>query len=226
MFKVTGEAVAGLQATFIENWLEASGELLAGKEYFPFCCPEGETPALVINSSPSAGQSTRSRILYQMLLASAQKSIHITTPYFLPDQSARAEMVRAIRKRGVEVKIVVPGHWSDHFLTRHSSRRLYGFLLEGGARIFEYEPSMIHTKTMIIDEVWSVVGSTNFDHRSFSLNDEVNLAAFDRGLAARLEQDFRRDVANSREVKLSDWRRRPIFERAHEYLGWLFERQQ
>lgn len=226
MFRVRGDAVASLQSTFVENWLEASGEILTGKEFFPFCEVESRTAALVVDSSPSMGRSTRARILYQTLLAAAVKTIHITTPYFLPDRSARGELVRARRERGVEVKIIVPGKHSDHLLTRRSSRRLFGDLLRAGAEIYEYEAAMIHTKSMVIDGVWSVVGTTNFDNRSFGLNDEVNLAAFDEILAARLEQDFARDLADSRGVSYDEWRRRSIFERMHEWVGWVLERQQ
>jgi cardiolipin synthase len=226
MFRVEGEEVTSLQATFAENWLEASGELLIDKGYFPLCKEDGDTVAMVVNSSPSVGGSTRARMLFQALLASARKSVLITTPYFLPDKSARDEMVRAIKERGVEVKIVTPGKHSDHLLTRTSSRRLYGDLLRAGAQIYEYEPAMIHAKVMIVDGLWSVVGSTNFDNRSFGLNDEVNLAAFDDELAARLYEDFARDVADSRRVDYEEWKRRSVFERAHEWLGWVLERQQ
>jgi cardiolipin synthase len=226
MFRVEGDAVANLQATFAENWLEASGEILASADYFPLCEMKASTPSLIVNSSPSAGRSTRARILFQMLLASAQKSILITTPYFLPDRSARAEMVRAIRERGVEIQIVVPGLKSDHALTRNSSRRLYGDLLAAGAKIYEYAPTMMHAKTLVVDGMWSVVGSTNFDNRSFGLNDEVNLAACDESLAARITADFERDRADSAPVSYEEWRRRSIFERAHELFGMLLERQQ
>ncbi|HEY0078857.1 MAG TPA: phospholipase D-like domain-containing protein [Pyrinomonadaceae bacterium] len=226
MFRVDGDAVLSLQATFAENWLEASGEILGGAEYFPACEAAHETAALVVNSSPSMGRSTRARMLYQTLFASAQKSIRITTPYFLPDRSARAELVRAIRERGVDVKIITPGKQIDHQLTRRSGRRLFGDLLKAGARIYEYEPSMIHTKSLVIDDVWSVVGSTNLDNRSFGLNDEVNLAAFDRELAARVAEDFQRDLSQSSEITYDQWRRRSIFERAHEQLGRIIERQQ
>jgi cardiolipin synthase len=226
MFRVEGEMVASIQAGFIENWLEASGEILTGREYFPPNEVENRMEALVVDSSPSLGGSTRARILFQTLLASAQKSIHITTPYFLPDRSARAEMVRAVRERNVELKIIVPGKHSDHLLTRRSSRRLFGDLLKAGARIYEYEKAMIHTKSMIIDGMWSVVGSTNFDNRSFGLNDEINLAARDHELAARLAEDFATDLADSPEISYEEWRRRSIFERMHEWLGWVLERQQ
>jgi cardiolipin synthase len=226
MFRVEGDAVTGLQSVFAENWLEASGEILAGEDFFPFSQVESQSSVIIVDSSPTTGMSTRARILYQTLLASAQKQILITTPYFLPDRSARMEMTRAIRERGVEIKIITPGRQIDHLLTRRSSRRLYGELLRAGAEIYEYDPAMIHTKTMIVDGVWSVVGSTNFDNRSFGINDEVNLAAFDHRLAERLAEDFQRDVKESHSVSLEEWKRRPLFERAHEMLGWLLERQQ
>jgi cardiolipin synthase len=226
MFRVEGEAVTSIQAGFIENWLESSGEILTGRNYFPPNEIENRMETLVVDSSPTLGGSTRARILFQTLLASAQKTLHITTPYFLPDRSARAEMVRAIRERGVEVKIIVPGKHSDHMLTRNSSRRLFGDLLKAGAKIYEYEKAMIHAKTMLIDDLWSVVGSTNFDNRSFGLNDEINLAARDGELTARLREDFAIDLAESREVTYEEWQRRSIFERLHELLGWLLERQQ
>jgi cardiolipin synthase len=149
----------------------------------------------------------------------------ITTPYFLPDKSARREMVRALG-RGVRIEILTPGIHSDHLLTRTSSRRLYGDLLRAGARVYEYEPGMMHAKTMVIDGAWSVVGTSNFDNRSFGLNDEVNLAAHDHRLAARVAEDFARDRAESREMSYEQWRGRPLWERAYEQLGRLLERQQ
>jgi cardiolipin synthase len=226
MFHVQGGIVRDMQSVFAENWLEASGRIIFDSRYFPSSNANGSADAMIVGSSPTAGRSTRNRMLYQTLLASAQKTIHITTPYFLPDRSARAELVRAIRERGVEVKIITPGRHADHLLTRRSSRRLYGDLLRAGAAIYEYKPSMIHAKILVVDGAWSVVGSTNFDHRSFGLNDEVNLAAYGPELAARLEEDFARDLAFSRNVTYGNWRRRPLFERGHELLGWLLERQQ
>jgi cardiolipin synthase len=226
LFRVEGEALKHLQATFVENWLEASGEILTDPKYFPACEVENDLPALVVNSSPSAGRSTRARILFQMLLAASRESILITTPYFLPDRSVRAELVRAIRERGVKVRIIVPGKGTDHALTRDSSRRLYGDLLRAGAQIYEYQPTMIHAKTLVIDGLWSIVGTTNFDNRSFGLNDEVNLAARDEPLAARIAEDFQHDLAESKLVTYEEWKRRSIFERAYELFGWLLERQQ
>jgi cardiolipin synthase len=225
MVRFEGDSVAGLQSAFAENWLEASGEILTGWNYFPYMKPAIKTPALVVASAPTTGKSTKARVLFQTLLASANKSIYITSPYFLPDTSARNELIRAV-KRGVDVRIVVPGHKTDHAMTRSSSRRLYGEVLEAGAKIYEYEPSMIHAKVLIIDGVWSVIGSTNFDSRSFGINDEVNIAVLDQGLADRLAKDFWNDLGRSKEITFEQWKDRPHFERAHEWFGALLERQQ
>ena len=225
MVRVQGDGVPRLQATFAENWLEAHGEVLTGAEYYPRVENGSGASALVVNSTPSAGGATRARILFQVLLASAQYAIDITTPYFLPDRSLSDEIVRAA-ERGVQVRVIVPGRHTDHMLTRSSSRRGFGKLLKAGVQIFEYGPAMVHAKVLMIDGLWSVVGSTNFDNRSFGLNDEVNLAVRDSKFTARLEEDFARDLANSRQLTYESWRRRPVLERAPELLGWVLERQQ
>ncbi|HET8644072.1 MAG TPA: phospholipase D-like domain-containing protein [Vicinamibacteria bacterium] len=226
MFRVEGEAVLDLQSTFAENLLETAGEMLYDVSYFPAAPAAGPTVAMVVRGTPSAGRSSRNHMLFQALIAAAQKSIQITSPYFLPDRSARAELRRAIRKRGVEVTIVTPGRHTDHLITRVTSRRLYGSLLRAGARIYEYQAAMIHTKMMVVDGLWSVVGSSNFDYRSFGINDEVNLATRDEGIAQRLGEDFAADLAESRLQTYRRWYRRPIFERAYEWVGALLERQQ
>jgi cardiolipin synthase len=259
--RVEGSLVVGLQSTFVENWLEASGEILSGAEYFPDCydaggagkgaargdadpnrrdsrdAPESGAPdaanspeelhsGLVVISSPGMGRSTRARVLFQALLASARKTIHINSPYFLPDRNTRKELIRAAKERGVKVQIITPGPHADHALTRASGRRRFGELLKNGVCISEYQPSMIHVKALIVDGVWSVIGSTNFDNRSFGLNDEVNLAAADRGLARRLEEDFANDLSQSKVITYEMWQRRPLKERLIEALGTLIERQQ
>jgi cardiolipin synthase A/B len=138
----------------------------------------------------------------------------------------REELMRAVRERHVRVQILVPGKHSDHSMTRSSSRGTYGDLLKAGAEIYEYQPAMIHAKIMVVDDVWSVVGSTNLDHRSFGLNDEVNLAVLDPGLARRLSSDFENDLAQARRQTLEEWERRPVLERGMEWLGWLIAREQ
>lgn len=226
MFIVTGDAVRSLQGTFVENWLESSGEILAGDKYFSTAANQDGAYSMVIDSSPSEGGSTRARILFQTLIASAQKTIDITTPYFLPDESLRKEMVRAMRGRHVRVRILVPGKHSDHGMTRSSSQGLFGDLLKGGAEIYEYMPAMIHAKLMVIDGQWAVVGSTNMDHRSFGLNDEVNVAVLDRTLAARIQSDFEKDLQQARRVTLQQWQNRSVWERGMEWVGWLIAREQ
>jgi len=225
LVRIQGDPVPNLQATFAENWLAASGELLVGEAYFPdIQCPN-PMASLVINSTPTVGGSTRARVLFQLLLASARHSIDITTPYFLPDKSLMRELCRAL-ERGVRMRILVPGRKADHLLTRRTSRGAYGPLLKAGAQVYEYQPSMIHAKVLIVDELWAVVGSTNFDNRSFGINDEVNLAIKDPSVSLRLESDMAEDLKNSRQISLEDWRQRPVTERATELLGWVFERQQ
>ena len=224
--KVEGDAVPHLQATFAENWLESCGEVLFRPDHFVRQECERQGDVLIVNSTPSGGGATRARMLFQVLLASATKTIHITTPYFLPDRSVIDELVRAVKERNVEVVVLVPGKRSDHMLTRSSSRHAYGKLLKAGASIHEYEPSMIHAKILLIDSIWGVVGSTNFDNRSFGINDEVNLAARDPDFTQRLQQDFAKDLACSRKVTYQEWKRRPVLERAPELLGWVLERQQ
>ncbi len=231
MLRVTGELVKGLQTAFAENWLEASGEILAEEDFLltdvgePRAVPPGSGLGMVINSSPSAGRSTQARILFQVLVASARKSIEICSPYFLPDRSLCDELLRAA-ERGVAVSVLLPGKWNNHPIARLASRRRYGVLLGGGVRIFEYQAGMIHAKVLIIDGKWSVLGSTNFDNRSFVLNDEVNVALLDPALSRQLQADFAADISNSRAVSLDEWRRRPLLERALAAIGRLVERQE
>ena len=226
MFRLEGDAVAALQSTFIENFLEASGELLCADEYFCFDDHPADGATLVVDSSVSSGQSTRARMLFQTLMSAAQEKIEITTPYFLPDRGVRKELIRAIRERHVRVRIITPGPHNDHLITRHTSRRLYGQLLQAGAEIYEYQASMIHVKSMIVDGKWCVFGSTNLDHRSFSINDELNVATTDGDVIAHLREDFARDLSNSKEITYDEWRRRSWFERGYASLGRLLERQQ
>jgi cardiolipin synthase len=226
MVRVEGDVVSNLQATFAENWCEAAGEILTGPEYWPGDQKAGNTCAMVINGAPNAASFTRARVLFQCLIASANRTLDITTPYFLPDASMRGEIVKAMRKRGVRVRIVVPGNKSDHALTRTSSRLLYGEVLKAGAEIYEYQPAMIHAKILIADGLWSVVGSTNCDPRSFGLNDEVNMAVVSRDVARQLTEDFESDVSESRRISYEEWKRRGLWERLMEMSGWLIRKQQ
>jgi cardiolipin synthase len=202
VFCVEGEAVAGLISAFCENWLEASGEILSSSKQFAFRSNPGGAESFVVSSTPHGG-GTQARILFQALINSARHTIRITTPYFLPDRSARQALIEAIEKRGVAVQILTAGPFIDHPIIRTLSHRSVRHLLQAGAEIFEYQPSMIHAKLMTVDGLWNVVGSTNFDHRSFALNDEVNLAVLDSHLAATIEADFSHDLKQSRKLSLS-----------------------
>jgi cardiolipin synthase len=225
MVMVEGPTVAAVQGALVENWLEASGEIISGTDFFPIIEGEGESPAMVVDSSAMVGGSTRARMLFQTLLASSKSTIHITTPYFLPDADVRDELIRA-KKRGVDVKIIIPGKKSDHAVTRSSSRRLLGELLQNGVEIYEYQPAMIHAKILIVDGKWSVVGSTNFDNRSFELNDEVNLAAFDGNMATSLTRNFEDDLKSCHKLTYDEWKHRSLLERVGEFAGSIIQREQ
>lgn len=232
MVCVTGPLAVALQTSFVENWLESAGEVLAITQDFPSCLartePQPSVPleyGLVVNSSPTAGKATRARMLFQLLIASARQSIRINSPYFLPDRSVLRELAAAVR-RGVAVDVILPGHLNNHPIARRASRRRYGALLDAGVRLHEYQPSMIHAKILIVDQIWSLVGSTNFDNRSFGLNDEVNLAVQGHTLARRLEIDFAADMAQCQQVTMEEWKRRGMSERVLAALGVLLERQQ
>ncbi len=224
MARVEGPVVAALQGVFAENWLECCGQILTGPGQFPELAAEGETTALVVKSSP-ADRATASRVAFQLLIEGARREVRIATPYFLPDRAFRRCLLHA-RARGVSIDVLVPGPKTDQRLVRLASRRLYGELLEAGVRIFEYEPVMLHAKVMVVDGMWSVIGTTNVDNRSFEHNDEVNLASRDGRIASRLLEDFDRDLTECREVTLDAWRGRPLLEQLTGPFAWVLERQQ
>ncbi len=224
MARLEGPVVAALMGVAAENWLECCGEILTGPDYFPKLVPAGDTTAFVVKSSPS-DRATASRVTFQMLMEAADHSIHINTPYFLPDRALRRALVESAC-RGVAITVIVPGRKTDQKWVRLASRRMWGHLLEAGVRIFEYRDTMTHMKLLVADELWSVLGTTNIDNRSFEHNDEVNVAMRDRGLAARLLEDYARDLADSREITLERWRRRPVWEKFVGPFVWILERQQ
>lgn len=230
MVRVEGPLSTALQTCFVENWLESSGEVIADGNDFPFAIgkpekPRGEAQGLVVVSTPSAGRSTRARILFQVLLAASRHNINIQSPYFVPDHGVMRELVSAA-KRGVRIGIIVPGSYNNHMVARRASRRRYGKLLTAGIRIYEYQPGMIHSKLLVVDDSWVVTGSTNFDNRSFGLNDEVNLAVRDQSLAARAVEQFAKDLRLCTAVTLEAWNRRPMSERVLAELGAVLERQE
>ena len=224
MARIEGPVVAALQGVAAENWLECCGEILTGPDYFPSLETAGETTAFVIKSSPS-DRATASRVAFQLLMEGADHHVRISTPYFLPDRALRRALI-GLSKRGVAVDVIVPGPHTDQRWVRLASRRMWGRLLDAGIRIHEYRPGMTHNKALIVDELWSVLGTTNSDNRSFEHNDEVNVALRDPDVARRLLEDYRQDLADSDEITAERWRRRPLWEKVVGPFVWILERQQ
>lgn len=212
-----GPVVEQLQGAFAENWLEATGIALGGREYFPSPMEvRGSVAAQAVRSSPEGGSASM-YTMYLLAMASAQRSIYITNPYFLPDEKMIETLVQTARK-GVKVKLLLPGA-IDHNLVRQASRSELGRLLQAGVEVYEYRPAMLHAKTMVVDSRWATVGSTNLDRRSFALNDEINLVVYDRGVAERLERVFTDDLGQSRRVTYDSWNNRGFFSRFLEMLS-------
>ena len=208
--RIEGPAVKFLQSGFAESWLEATGIVIGGKGFFPPLEARGEVPAQIVKSSPTGG-SFQSYMLFLLSINSAQKSIVITNPYFIPDDVMTEALVKAVA-RGVRVMVLVPGK-TDSVMASATSRNHYGPLLLGGVQIFEYQPCLLHAKTMAVDGVWATVGSTNFDNRSFALNQEVNLTVYDRAVATRLVEIFHEDLKYAKQISYEDWKTRGIYER-------------
>jgi cardiolipin synthase len=217
MARIEGPIVTAVQGIAAENWLECSGEILTSEEVYKELPPAGLSGALVVKSSP-ADRATASRILFQTLIESAQRSVRINTPYFLPDKAFRRALKRVLG-RGVPITVVVPGPITDQKFLRLASRRSYGTLLKAGIRIVEYQPGMTHSKVLVVDGLWSVIGSTNLDNRSFALNEELNLIVYSRPVARRLERIFEDDLAHSRPVTYAQWRKRPFTSKILEVMA-------
>jgi cardiolipin synthase len=222
-FRIEGPAVAEMQAVFLDNWIETGNPLLDGPAYFPGLDSAGPELAQAVLSSPGGGTESL-RLMYMLAIASAQRSILIANAYFVPNTLA-VKMLVAARRRGVDVEIIVPGPVNDAKLVERASRAKWGPLLEAGVKIYEYQPTMYHTKVMVVDDYWVSVGSTNFDNRSFRLNDEANLNIYDRAFAARQIEVFKDDLTRSRRVTLGDWENRPMKEKVLEKLAGVFALQ-
>ena len=216
-FRAEGPVAAQMQAAFLDNWTKTTGEVLHGPDYFPPLQPIGEGRAQVFTSSPTGGSESM-HLMYLLAITAAQKSIDLSMSYFVPDEITTHALVAALR-RGVRVRIIVPGPHMDVETVRHSSRGLWGPLLREGALIAEFQPTMFHCKVMIVDGLLVSVGSTNFDERSFRLNDEANLNIYDAEFARRETAQFERDLQRSKRITLEDWENRPLQEKARERLA-------
>ncbi|MBA3497610.1 MAG: cardiolipin synthase B [Gemmatimonadales bacterium] len=222
-FRVEGPVVAQMQAAFMDNWIEERSEVLHGASYFPPLAPAGPHAAQLFKSSASEA-SESVRLMYLLSISSAVKSVRIASAYFVPDSLSVATMAAA-QRRGVQVEIIVPGRHTDAHVVRRASWSRWGDLLEAGVAIHEYQPTMYHTKVMVVDDLWTSVGSTNFDNRSFRLNDEANLNILDAEFAAGQARLFEADKARSKQMTLEWWRGRPWHQKATEWLAGLVRSQ-
>jgi cardiolipin synthase len=222
-FRLEGPAVAQMQAAFMENWIEVTGDVLHGPDYFPQLPQAGGELAQFFVSSPGGGGES-AQLLYLMSIAAAGRSIQLSAAYFVPDDNEVRQLVAA-RKRGVRVQIIVPGPVTDSAAVRRASRSTWGELLRAGVEIYEYQPTFFHVKVMTVDGLWVSVGSTNFDTRSFSTNDEANLNVYDRAFAQAQEKIFAEDLRRSRRITLEEWANRPLTERLLEHTMGLLSSQ-
>lgn len=221
-YRVEGPAVAEFQAAFAEHWIEATGELLLGDRFFPDIDPVGESDAQVVVSSTH--QRNVMHLMLMTALAAAQKNIRIATPYFVPDEVTRRQLLEA-RRRGVDIQIIVPGEQIDARIVKKASRHLWGDLLQAGIKISEYQPTFFHCKLIIVDDIWTSVGSTNIDDRALRLNDEANINLFDRDFARAQTALFDKDAAASKPYSFSDWQRRSANEKFADWLASLARSQ-
>ncbi len=222
-FQVRGPVVAQMQSVFLDNWMRATGEVLHGAAYLPAQKKAGEEVAQMFSSSPSGGSESM-HLMYLLALTAARERIALSASYFVPD-SLTIKTLRAAAQRGVRIRILLPGAHIDKAVVRRASRASWGPLLEAGVEIAEYRPTMFHMKALVVDERFVSVGSTNFDNRSFLLNDEANLNVISRPLAARMQALFEDDWAHGQPMSLAAWRHRPWREKLVEQGARLLRSQ-
>lgn len=216
--RIRGPIVRMVEAAFYENFLEADAE---APVLDPPPAPAGDDgAALVVRSSPTGGSNDLKR-LYLLSLAAARRSIDVTTPYFVTDESTMWAIEDAVR-RGVKIRIVLEGDITDAMPVKYASRRAYERLLQHGIELYEYQPTMMHAKVLLVDGIWSMFGSANFDNRSLELNDEMNVAVSSRDVASRFLEDFEQDLKVSRQITLDEWRRRPMIDKIRERFWVAF----
>jgi len=211
-YKVEGPVVAQMQAAFLDNWMKTRAVVLHGDDYFPELKEAGTHCCQMFKSSPMEG-SESARLMFLISITSAEHSIKIGNAYFVPDDLTTETLIEAA-KRGVKVEILLPGDQIDSFFVKHASMSRLGNLLENGIRIYQFQPSMYHCKCMIIDGLWTSVGSANFDNRSFRLNDEANLSIIDKDFATASTAKFDEDLSRSTELTLEDWQDRSLYQKS------------
>ncbi len=222
--RVEGPVVRGLQGAFAENWIEATGRVLGGEDYLPAIEPfEDGVPMQVTRSSAGVGD-TNAEALTFLAIAAADRTLDLTSAYFVPRPAFLEALVDAA-ERGVRLRILVPGSHIDKGIVRTAGRSVYDQLLEAGAELYEYGPTMLHAKTLTVDGAWASVGSVNFDNRSFQLHDEAALSVRDEGFATELTEQFERDIAESERIDPEAWSERGLRRRAGEAVSRLARRE-
>jgi cardiolipin synthase A/B len=221
--KVEGPVVAQIQSIFLDNWIKVTGEVLHGPDYFPDLEKKGDSVAQMFSSSPTGGSESM-QLMYLLAITSASKSIDLSAAYFVPDDLTRRALVEALH-RGVRLRVIVPGKHIDSETVRSASKSEWGPLLKAGASIAEYEPTMFHCKVMIVDGLLTSIGSTNFDNRSFRLNDEATLNILDRKFAAEQTAIFEADLQRSKPMSFEGWSNRSAKERFAETFTRLISSQ-
>ena len=219
-YRVEGPVVAQLQAAFLDNWMKTTGHVLDGVDHFPPLPEVGTQYAQVFKSGLEAGSASM-ELLFMLSIRSSQKSICIGSAYFVPDALIVKSLIQA-RKRGVKVRIIVPGSHIDEEVVRKASTGRWGELLKAGVEFYEYQPTMYHTKLLIVDDLWVSIGSSNMDNRSFRLNDEANLNVLDASFAAEQSRIFEEDLRNTKPITYERWKRRPAMDRILEGMANLF----
>jgi cardiolipin synthase A/B len=222
-YRIEGPVVGQVQGAFIENWIEVTGRVLHGEGYFPELRAAGSQSAQFIVTSPGGGSESM-QLMYLVSIAAAAKSIKLSAAYFVPD-GVEVRALAAAAKRGVRVQLIVPGPHTDSPLVRRASRSTWGDLLRAGVEFYEYQPTYYHCKAMVVDDVWVSVGSSNFDARSFSVNDEANLNVYDAAFAAEQARIFAADLQRAKRITLEEWESRPWTEKLWERTLGLFSSQ-
>jgi cardiolipin synthase len=222
-FRVTGPVVAQLQSIFVINWLETGGQLLHGDAYFPALASAGRVRAHVFAGSPQEA-TENIELMYRLAIASARRSIKLSSAYFVPNPGTIKSLQQAAQ-RGVKIQIIVPGEHLDSQLVKAASPALWGDLLRAGVEIHRYQPTMYHCKVLIVDDAFTSVGSTNFDNRSFQMDDELNLNVFDESFAAHQARIFTADLAASKRYTYEDWLQRPWAQKAVNWIARPFRRE-
>ena len=222
-FQVSGPVVAQMQAVFMDNWIKAQGKVLHNELYFPDIKSAGDMQAQMFSSSPSGGSESM-QLMYLMAITAAKQSIELSSAYFVPDELSVQALIAAA-KRGVKVRIITPGKYIDTELVRKASREGWGELLQANIEIAEYQPTMYHCKIFIVDDLLVSVGSTNFDNRSFRLNDEANLNVLNKDFAMEQVKIFNADWQKSHRITYAEWSQRSIWEKLAEKVSIILKSQ-